>query len=66
MRRSCPPAPAFAKIARDKEVSIETLRQFLPTTHRDISATRGMSNPRLMDFQIDEVAAYILSLRITP
>jgi hypothetical protein len=43
-----------------------SLRTFLTSTHRDISHPEGMPNPQLLDFQIKQVSAYLLSLRKQP
>jgi mono/diheme cytochrome c family protein len=61
-----PPAPSFASIAERKDFSEDYLRAFLATTHRAVEAPIGMPNPQLLDFQIKQVAAYILSLRKKP
>jgi mono/diheme cytochrome c family protein len=58
-----PPAPPFVLIAQRSEVTADFLRMFLTTTHRDISSPNGMPNPQLLDYQIGEISAYILSLR---
>jgi mono/diheme cytochrome c family protein len=58
-----PPAPAFVSIAERSNVTADFLRTFLTTTHRDISNPRGMPNPQLLDDQIKQISAYILSLR---
>ncbi len=58
-----PPAPAFAAIARRSNITADYLRTFIATTHRDISKPQGMPNPQLLDFQIEQVVAYIMSLR---
>jgi mono/diheme cytochrome c family protein len=58
-----PPAPPFASIAQRSNVTADFLRIFLTTTHRDISNPNGMPNPQLLDYQIKEITAYILSLR---
>jgi mono/diheme cytochrome c family protein len=58
-----PPAPSFESIAQRSTISSDTIRTFLATTHRDISNPAGMPNPQLLDFQIRQVAAYLLSLR---
>ncbi len=58
-----PPAPPFASIAQRSNVTADYLRTFLTTTHRDISNPNGMPNPQLLDYQIKEISAYILSLR---
>ena len=61
-----PPAPAFEAIAQRGTTSIESVEAFLKTTHRDISNPQGMPNPQLLDSQIKDVAAYILSMRKGP
>lgn len=58
-----PPAPSFESIARRSTTSSDTIQTFLATTHRDISNPDGMPNPELLDFQMRQVAAYLLSLR---
>jgi mono/diheme cytochrome c family protein len=58
-----PPAPPFVSIAQRSNVTADFLRTFLATTHRDISSPNGMPNPQLLDYQIKEISAYILSLR---
>jgi mono/diheme cytochrome c family protein len=61
-----PPAPPFASIAQRSDLTADGLRTFLATTHRDISNPNGMPNPQLLDYQIKEISAYILSLRKRP
>jgi mono/diheme cytochrome c family protein len=58
-----PPAPPFASIARRSTISADWIQQFLTTTHRELEKPGGMPNPELMDFQIKQVAAYLMSLR---
>lgn len=58
-----PPAPSLESIAKRNTTSIDSIRTFLITTHRDISNPDGMPNPELTDFQLRQVTAYILSLR---
>jgi len=58
-----PPAPSFESIAQRDNTSIDSVRTFLTTTHRDIRNPDGMPNPQLLDFQIAPVAAYLVSLR---
>ena len=58
-----PPAPSFESIAQRSTTSSDTIRAFLTTTHRNISNPAGMPNPELLDFQIRQVEAYLLSLR---
>lgn len=59
-----PPAPSFESIAQRK--TLDLAQTFLTTTHRDISNPKGMPNPQLLDFQVKQVAAYLLSLRKQP
>jgi mono/diheme cytochrome c family protein len=61
-----PPAPPFVSIAQRSDVTADFLRTFLTTTHRDISNPKGMPNPQLLDYQIEQISAYILSLRKRP
>jgi mono/diheme cytochrome c family protein len=58
-----PPAPPFASIAQRSDVTADFLNTFLTTTHRDITNPKGMPNPMLLDYQIKQISAYILSLR---
>jgi mono/diheme cytochrome c family protein len=58
-----PPAPPFATIAQRADLTADFLSTFLTTTHRDVSNPNGMPNPLLLDYQVKEISAYILSLR---
>jgi len=58
-----PPAPSFESIAQQKDTSAESLAHFLTTTHQGLNNPKGMPNPELADFQVNEIVAYILSLR---
>jgi mono/diheme cytochrome c family protein len=58
-----PPAPSFETIAQRSTTSADSIRTFLTTTHRNISNPGGMPNPELLDFQMRQVEAYLLSLR---
>jgi cytochrome c len=58
-----PPAPSFESIAQREATSADSVRKFLTTTHRDLSNPEGMPNPELLDFQVRQVAAYLMSLR---
>jgi mono/diheme cytochrome c family protein len=60
-----PPAPPFQSIAQRSTTTADSLRAFLTSTHRDYQP-EGMPNPQLMDFQVRQVAAYLLSLRKQP
>jgi mono/diheme cytochrome c family protein len=61
-----PPAPSFESIARRSTTTNDAVQTFLTTTHRDISNPNGMPNPQLLDYQIKQVAAYLISLRTQP
>lgn len=61
-----PPASSFEFIAQRSTINNDSVRTFLTTTHRDISNPEGMPNPQLLDYQIKQVAAYLLSLRKQP
>src|SRR5450755_3466526 len=56
------PGPPFAAVAARPSITEATLRDFLVTKHREMGPTGQMPNPRLADYQIDELVAYILSL----
>jgi len=58
-----PPAASFQSIAQRKSVDALWLENYLKTTHRGLDQPNGMPNPQLLDFQIKQVADYLLSLR---
>ena len=58
-----PPALPFEAIAARSDVTAESLRKFLSATHRDPADPHKMPDPMLVDYQIRELAQYILSLR---
>ena len=58
-----PPAPSFFAIARRKNLSEVFLRRFLSAPHGKRGESGKMPNPQLADYQIDEVVAYLLSLK---
>jgi mono/diheme cytochrome c family protein len=57
------PAPSFESIAQRKDTTADSLRIFMTTTHRGLDAPKGMPDPMLMDYQLDQIIPYILSLR---
>jgi mono/diheme cytochrome c family protein len=61
-----PPAPSFESIAQRNLTTNESVQKFLNTTHKDIGSPKGMPNPQLLDYQIRQIAAYLLSLRKAP
>jgi mono/diheme cytochrome c family protein len=58
-----PPAPSFETIAQRSATSTNSIRTFMTTTHRGLSNPNGMPNPDLLEFQLTQVAAYLISLR---
>ena len=60
------PAPNFGVIGNRKNVSAESLRRFLATTHATVSNPQAMPNPQLVDYQFGPLASYILSWRNKP
>ena len=58
-----PPAPSFDSIAQRSTVNADFISTFLATTHRDISNPNGMPNPQLLDYQVKQISAYLLSLK---
>jgi cytochrome c1 len=58
-----PPAPSFESIAQRSSITADSVQTFLNTTHRDIGNPKGMPNPQLLDYQIKQIAAYLMSLR---
>jgi hypothetical protein len=61
-----PPAPSFASIAQGPSSTGVAMQKFLATTHRNIGNAQGMPNPRLLDYQVRQLTAYLLSLRKRP
>ncbi len=55
--------PPFAEIANGPLASPNALRDFLRSTHADVSHPNAMPSPGLTERQIDDLAAYIASLR---
>jgi mono/diheme cytochrome c family protein len=58
-----PPAPSFESIAQRTNISADWLEKFITTTHRDLDNPTGMPNLLLVDYQVKEVVAYLLSFR---
>lgn len=57
------PAPSFAEIVKRKDFSEQSLRKLLSAPHGGLGRHGKMPNPMLVDYQIDEIAAYMLSLK---
>jgi len=58
-----PPAPSFASIANRPGETEEAIRTFINGTHGTLANSKNMPNPSLMDFQVRQAAAYLMSLR---
>ncbi|WP_139017467.1 c-type cytochrome [Bradyrhizobium sp. STM 3809] len=56
------PGPSFPTVAGRPSTTEASLREYLMTAHPEMGPARRMTNPRLADYEIDEVVAYILSL----
>lgn len=57
------PGPSFDDIANSRMPDPESLRGFLSSPHASMGPEGRMANPRLADYQIDRLVAYIASLR---
>jgi mono/diheme cytochrome c family protein len=58
-----PPAPPFAAIMQRKDVTAQSLTDFINKTHRGLDEPNGMPNPSLADYQVKQVVAYLMSLQ---
>ncbi|HWW49085.1 MAG TPA: c-type cytochrome [Xanthobacteraceae bacterium] len=58
-----PPATSFADLAQRPSLTDKSLREFLGSNHRGLGPAEAMPNPRLMDYQIDEIVAYFATLK---
>jgi hypothetical protein len=54
------PAPSFESIAQRSGLSEKSVESFVAAVHE------GMPNPRLLEYQVKPLAAYLLSLRKAP
>ena len=57
------PGPSFSAIAKRPEFSTAWLRGFLKSNHSQLGPREAMPNPKLADYQIDELVAYFSSLK---
>ena len=57
-----PKPPTFSEIANRPDVTEESLRRFISTTHSSMTMPVRMPNPQLMDDQTRNVVSFILSL----
>jgi hypothetical protein len=58
-----PPPPGFPEIVSRPSFSAEGLRQFLTSNHRRLGPDQTMPNPRLSEFQVEAIVAYLETLR---
>ena len=58
-----PPAPSFDSIAQRPDINADVLEHFIITTRRSEDHPTSMPNPYLLEYQVQEVVTYILSLR---
>ena len=58
-----PPGPSFAVLAQRPLLTEQALREFLASNHRALGPHEAMPNPRLADYQIDEIVAFVMSLK---
>jgi mono/diheme cytochrome c family protein len=60
-----PPGPSFAVLAQRPQLTEASLREFLGSNHRNLGPAEAMPNPRLAHYQIDEIVAFMMSLKAT-
>lgn len=58
-----PPGPSFAVLAQRPSLTEQGLREFLASNHRGMGPHEAMPNPRLADYQIEEIVAFMMSLK---
>jgi mono/diheme cytochrome c family protein len=58
-----PPGPSFAVLAQRPALTEQSLREFLGSNHRNLGPAEAMPNPRLVDYQINEIVTYFMSLK---
>jgi mono/diheme cytochrome c family protein len=58
-----PPGPSFAVLAQRPLLTEQALREFLGSNHSGMGPHEAMPNPRLADYQIDEIVAFMMSLK---
>ena len=57
------PAPSFDSIAQRSDINADVLEHFIITTRRSVDHPADMPNQYLLEYQVQEVVTYILSLR---
>jgi mono/diheme cytochrome c family protein len=58
-----PPGPSFSVLAQRPLLTEQALREFLASNHGTMGPHDAMPNPRLVDYQIDEIVAFMMSLK---
>jgi hypothetical protein len=58
-----PAAPSFPEMAKRPSFSADGVRQLLRSNHRRLGTDQTMPNPRLSEYQIEAVVAYLETLR---
>jgi mono/diheme cytochrome c family protein len=58
-----PPASSFEKLAQRSYITSDWIRNFLRTTHRDELSPSAMPDPMLIDQHINQITAYLMSLK---
>ncbi|QGM44444.1 hypothetical protein [Methylocystis heyeri] len=58
-----PPAPAFASLVARGGFDEQKLRNFLSSPHANYGRWRKMPNPRLADFEVDEIVVYFNEMK---
>jgi mono/diheme cytochrome c family protein len=58
-----PPGPSFAVLAQRPLLTEQALREFLASNHGTMGPHEAMPNPRLVDYQVDEIVAFMMSLK---
>ncbi len=61
-----PPAVSFQSLAQKEGANYDQIREFMLTTHQDVTHPKEMPNPMLMEQEASDIAAYIISLRRRP
>ena len=59
-----PSAPGFMAVVSRPSYSADELRQFLASNHRRLGPDQAMPNPRLSEYQIEAIVAYLETLRV--
>ena len=55
--RLAPPGPSFVEVAARPSTTEVSLRAYLTTKHPEMGPAGQMPNPRLVDYEIDELVA---------